>query len=113
MTKTITIKVTAPEDYDDVCDQSALDDFVGQPKGFGVELLLNVRGECCLCTGEFEDIHIKFDQKKAENETLRAKLEKAEKVMDIASKYSVGWLYAWKNEFYDAYEDYQETEETK
>jgi len=48
-----------------------------------------------------------------ENETLRAKLEKAEKVMDIASKYSVGWLYAWKNEFYDAYEDYQETEETK
>ena len=78
MTKTLTIKVTAPEDYDDVCDQIALDDFVGQPKGFGVELLLNVRGECCLCAGEWEDIHLKFDQKKAEIEALHTKLEKAE-----------------------------------
>jgi len=39
MTKTITIKVTAPEDYDDVCDQSALDDFVGQPKGIVTEFV--------------------------------------------------------------------------
>jgi len=47
-----------------------------------------------------------------ENEAFRAKLVKAEAVIDIAAKYSVGWLYAWKNEFNDAYDKYQETEET-
>ena len=46
---------------------------------------------------------------KKEIEELRAKLEKAQAVIDIASKYSVGWLDAWKNEFNDAYDNYQKT----
>jgi len=61
----------------------------------------------------FRDNQDRLENAKNKIEALRAKLVKAEIVIDIASKHSVGWLYAWKNEFNDAYDNYQETRETK